>query len=55
VHQVQGDPGAGRPDGVAEGDGPAVHVDLLVPDAQVAHGLDGDRGERLVDLDQVQI
>src|ERR1700722_14228804 len=55
VHEVQGDPGARRPDRVAQGDGPAVHVDFLVPDAQVPHGLDGDRGERLVDLDQVQV
>ena len=55
VDQVQGDPGPGRPDGVAQRDGAAVHVDLLVPDAQVPHGLDGDGGERLVDLDQVQV
>src|SRR5918992_3424332 len=54
VHDVQGEAGARHPDRVAEGDRAAVDVDLLGADAEIAHGLDGHRGERLVDLDQVE-
>ena len=45
----------GRADRMAERDRAAVDVDQLRADAEVAHRLDGDRGERLVDLDQVQV
>ena len=53
--QVQRDPGAAHPDRVAERDRAAVDVDHLRADAEVAHRLDADRGERLVDLDQVEV
>ena len=53
--KVQGDPGAGRADRVADRDSAAVDVDPLVADAEVAHGLDDDRGEGLIDLDQVEV
>src|SRR5829696_2246727 len=41
--QVQGDPGAGRADRVADRDGAAVDVDVVRGDLEVAHGLDGHR------------
>src|SRR3954462_2968489 len=53
--QVEDDPGAAHPDRVAEGDGAAVGVDLLRVDAQLAGGDDADRGEGLVELDQVEV
>ena len=42
-------------DRVAERDGAAVHVDDVVADAEVAHRRDADRGERLVELEQVDV
>src|SRR6185437_16373831 len=55
VDEVQRDAGPRGADGVAKGDGPAVDVHPVLIDAQVADGLDGDRRERLVDLDQVEV
>src|SRR5581483_11887191 len=55
VAQVHGQPGAGGADRMPQRDRAAVHVDLLRVDREVAHGLDGHGGERLVDLDQVQV
>src|SRR5690606_8798179 len=42
-------------EGVADGDGAAVDVQLLQRDAEVAVGGDHLGGERLVDLDQVDV
>ena len=42
---------AGGPDGVAQGDGAAVHVDLLTVEVEVADELLGHDGEGLVDLE----
>src|SRR5690606_35598403 len=53
VDQRGGDPGARHAEGVADGDGAAVDVQLLQRDAEVAVGGDHLGGERLVDLDQV--
>src|SRR3954452_3181479 len=53
--EVQDEPGAGHADGVAEGDGAAVHVHLFGGYAEVLHRLDRDGRERLVDLDQVEV
>ena len=53
--QVQGDPGAGHADRVAQRDGAAVDVDLVLVDAQLAGRDEPDRGERLVDLDEVEV
>src|SRR5699024_9350656 len=55
VDQVQSEACTGGPDRVPESDGAAIDVDDLVGDAQVLGGLQTDRGEGLVDLDQVQI
>src|SRR5690348_4769418 len=44
---------AGRTERVTHGDRTAVDVGDLVGDAQVAHEPHRDRGERLVDLEQV--
>ena len=40
---------------MAERGGAAMDVDLLVRDAEVAHGEHGDAGERLVDFEQVDV
>ena len=53
--QVQRDPGAGHADRVAERDRAAVDVDLVRVDAELAGGHDADGGERLVDLDEVEV
>src|SRR6266571_6107086 len=53
--QVQRYPRPRGADRVADRDGAAVDVDPVRADAEVAHRLDGDGGERLVDLDQVQV
>src|SRR5690606_17492877 len=53
--EVQRDPGAGHADGVAERDGPAVDVDLVRVDAELLGRHQPDRGESLVDLDEVQV
>src|SRR5690606_13138672 len=55
VGQVQHDAGARHADGVAQRDRAAVDVDDVCGDAQVPHGLQGHAGERLVDLDQVEV
>src|SRR4051794_38444383 len=55
VDQRAGDAGAGHAEGVAHGDGAAVHVQLVLVDAEVAGGRDDLRGERLVDLEQVDV
>src|SRR4051794_18622408 len=47
--------GAGHADGVAERDGAAVDVDLGLVDAERAGRGDADRGEGLVELDQVEV
>ena len=41
------------PNGVAQCDGAAVDVDLVLVDAQVVDGGEPDRGERLVDFEEV--
>ena len=53
--QVQHDPGAGHADRVAQGDRAAVDVDLGLVEAERARGVDADRRERLVELDQVEV
>ncbi len=53
--QVQRDPSPGHADRVAERDRPAVDVDLLRVDAELAGRDDADRGERLVDLHEVEV
>jgi hypothetical protein len=40
---------------VTDGDGAAVDVHDVVGDAEVAHGGDTDGGERLVELEQVDV
>src|SRR3954451_20785740 len=53
--EVQHDPGARHADRVAERDRAAVDVDLVRVEAELAGGLDSDRGERLVELHQVEV
>ena len=53
--EVQHDAGAGHADRVAERDRAAVDVDLVLVDAELAGGRDADRGERLVELDEVEV
>ena len=53
--EVQGDAVAGHAEGVADGDGSAVDVDDVHRDAEVVGGRDADRGERFVDLEQVDV
>src|SRR6478752_5400371 len=55
VDQGAGDPGPAHPEGVPEGDGPAVHVQLVDVDAQVAVAGADLGGERLVDLDEIEV
>src|SRR3954467_8649257 len=55
VDQRAEDAGARGPDRVAERDRPAVHVDLRLVDADHAHRVECHRGERLVDLEQVDV
>ena len=52
--QVKGDPGAGHADRVTESDGAAVDVDLVRRPGRLLGRDEPDRGERLVDLDQVE-
>ncbi len=40
---------------MTERDGAAVHVELVVGDAQLAGAIDGLRRERLVDLEQIDV
>ena len=49
------DAGAGHAERVAEGDRAAVHVELVPRDAEVLGRRDHLRGERLVDLDEVDV
>lgn len=53
--EVQGGCGHRTCRGVAEGDGPTVGVDLLLGDAELLGGDEADRGEYLVDLDEVEV
>ena len=53
--EVQDDAGAGHADRVAERDGAAVDVDLVVGEAELAGRGDADGGEGLVELDQVEV
>src|ERR1700754_2561662 len=53
--EVQREAGARHADRVAERDGTAVDVDLLRVDAELLRGHHADRGERLVDLHQVEV
>ena len=55
VEQRGHDAGAGHPERVAEGDRPAVDVELLLGDAEVPGRGDHLGGERLVDLDEVDV
>src|SRR3712207_9187517 len=52
---VEHDPGAAHADRVAEGDRAAVGVDLLRVDPELLRGDERDSGERLVELDQVEV
>ena len=55
MEQVEGEAGAAGPERVAQGYGAAVHIGALAVEAELP--LDGQvlRGERLVDLDQIQV
>ena len=55
VEQRQGEAVAAHADRVAEGDGPAVDVDDVAGDAEIGHRRQADGGERLVDLEQVEV
>src|SRR5674476_1119262 len=55
VDQGARDPGAGHAEGVTDRDGSAVDVELVEVDAQVVRGGNHLCGERLVDLDQVDV
>src|SRR4051794_5879569 len=55
VDQRAGDPGAGHAERVTDGDRSAVHVELVDVDVQVAVARDDLGGERLVDLDEVDV
>src|SRR3954471_17750758 len=47
--------GPGRADRMSERDGAAIDVDPLRVDAEQSRRVDGDRRERLVDLDEVEV
>src|SRR3954454_9886103 len=49
------DPGAGGADRMAERDGAAVHVDLVLVDAEHPDRVEHHGGERLVDLPEVDV
>src|SRR4051812_43231464 len=55
VDERADDARAAGADRMPEGDGAAVHVDLRLVDSQHPHRVQGDRGERLVDLEQVDV
>src|SRR3954471_17778151 len=55
VHERAEDARARRADRVAERDRAAVDVDLVLVDAEHADRVERDRGERLVDLPQVDV
>jgi hypothetical protein len=55
VEQRRLEPGTRRPEGVAEGDGTAVDVDLAEVGSCRAGPRQHDRRERLVDLEQVDV
>jgi hypothetical protein len=55
VDQCAEDAGAGRADRVAERDRAAVDVDAVLVDAEQPHRVQRDRGERLVDLPQIDV
>src|SRR5437763_1831891 len=48
-------PGAGHADRMAQGERATVDVDDLLGHAQLLHRLEADRGEGLVDLDQIEV
>ena len=54
-HERADDAGARCADRVTERDGAAVDVDLVLVDAEHADRVQGDRGERLVDLPEVDV
>src|SRR4051812_6678326 len=55
VEDGEREAGARHADRVAEGDGPTVDVDDVVGDAEIVHRRQPDGGERLVDLEQVDV
>src|ERR1700722_9411998 len=55
VDDAAKDAGTGGADRVAERDGASVDVDLVLVDAEHAHRVERDRGERLVDLPHVDV
>src|SRR6478736_3652541 len=55
VDQGGEDARAAGADRMSERDGPAVHVHLGLVDPQHAYRVERDRGERLVDLEQVDV
>src|SRR6185436_1181245 len=55
VQQGRDDSRSRGADGMAERDGPAVDVDLVPVEAELAPVGDGLRGECLVDLDEVEV
>src|SRR6185295_284502 len=55
VHERHQDARAARPDRVAQRNRAAVHVHLRLVHPEHAHGVERHRGERLVDLEQVDL
>src|SRR5205807_5235378 len=55
IRQRDREPGTGRADRMAERDGTTVDVDFFRVDAEQSRRVDGDRRERLVDLDEVEV
>src|SRR5204863_9488675 len=55
VDERASDAGASHAEGMTDGDGAAVHVQLLDVDVELLVRRDDLRGERLVDLDQVDV
>ena len=53
--QGEGQASAGHPNRVAQRDGATVHVHDVGIEPELLHGLDTDRCERLVDLNEVQV
>src|SRR4051794_3970919 len=54
-HERQRHPVARHADGVAQGDGTAVHVHDVVRDSEVGHRGQADGCERLVELEEVDV
>jgi hypothetical protein len=55
VEDLRGELGAGAAERVAERDRAAVHVQPIGRDAELARAVEGLRGERLVDLEEIDV